>query len=345
MGIVWTVIILGIMIFIHELGHFVSARAFKVNVEEFSMGMGPSVFKKKKGETLYSIRLLPLGGYCKMEGEDEAIQKEGSFSFLKPWKRLIILASGAFMNVLLALILFVIVSFNSGEEIVGTKIGKIVSNDVPISVFEAGDKIVKMDNTRINIYSDITLKMMENSGESIEITVVRDGEKIKKTVTPEKTENGYKLGFEPAREKNTPLVALKNGFYETAFGVKSVYWSIKQMVTGKIGLDGVSGPVGVASVVSDVVETTGEIEDPFMRMRLLLLNIGYLMALIGANLGVMNLLPLPALDGGRILFTLVEIVIGRKVPQRFEAAVHTAGFILLMLLALIVTWSDISKLL
>ncbi len=345
MGIVWTVVILGIMIFIHELGHFVSARAFKVHVEEFSMGMGPSIFKKKKGETLYSIRLLPLGGYCKMEGEDEAIQKEGSFSFLNPWKRLIILASGAFMNVLLAFILFILVSFNSGEEIVGTRIGKIVWDNAPISVFETGDKIVKMDNTKVNIYSDITLKMMENNGESIEITVLRDGEKVKKTVTPEKTENGYKLGFEPKLEKNTPLVALKNGIYETAFSVKSVYWSIKQMVMGKVGFEAVSGPVGVASVVSDVVESTGEIEDNFLRIRLLFLNIAYLMALIGANLGVMNLLPLPALDGGRILFTLVEIVIGRKVPERFEAAVHTAGFILLMLLALVVTWSDISKLL
>lgn len=343
MGIIWTVIILGVMIFIHELGHFISARSFGVHVEEFSMGMGPAIFKKQKGGTLYALRALPLGGYCKMEGEDADSDAPDSFSKLKPWKKLVVLASGAAMNVLLALILFIIVSFSQGSSIYAPQIGYIADGS-PASAFSVGDKIVKMDNTKINIYADITLKMMDNNGEDIEITVERDGERITKTVTPYKTENGYKIGFSPAIVENTPSVALKNGFYETVFSVKTVFWSIKQLVIGKIGLSSLSGPVGVASVVGSAVDSVEQTADASVRGLLLFLNIAYIAALIGANLGVMNLLPLPALDGGRIIFILAEMITRKKIPERFEAAVHAAGFALLMLLAVVVTWSDIVKL-
>lgn len=342
MGIIWTVIILGVMIFIHELGHFISARSFGVHVEEFSMGMGPAIIKKQKGDTLYSLRLLPLGGYCKMEGEDEESESPGAFSNLRSWKKLIVLASGAAMNVLLALILFIVVSFCQGDRVYAPEIGAIADGS-PASVFEVGDKIVKMDNTKINIYSDISLKMMDNNGEDIVITVERDGERVTKTVTPYKTEYGYKIGFSPAVVENTPSVAMKNGVYETVFSVKTVFWSIKQLIVGKVGLDSLSGPVGVASVVGSAVESV-ESADASVRGLLLFLNIAYIAALIGANLGVMNLLPFPALDGGRIIFILAEMITRKKVPERVEAAVHAAGFALLMLLAVIVTWSDIVKL-
>lgn len=343
MGIIWTLIILGVMIFIHELGHFISARSFGVHVEEFSMGMGPAIFKKQKGGTLYALRALPLGGYCKMEGEDTDSDSPDSFSKLKAWKKLVVLAAGAAMNVLLALILFITVSFSQGNSIYAPQIGYIADGS-PASAFSVGDKIVKMDNTKINIYADITLKMMDNNGEDIEITVERDGERITKTVTPYKTENGYKIGFSPAIVENTPSVALKNGFYETVFSVKTVFWSIKQLITGKVGLSSLSGPVGVASVVGSAVDSVEQTADASVRGLLLFLNIAYIAALIGANLGVMNLLPLPALDGGRIIFILAEMITRKKVPERFEAAVHAAGFALLMLLAVVVTWSDIVKL-
>lgn len=342
MGIIWTVIILGVMIFIHELGHFISARSFGVHVEEFSMGMGPAIIKKQKGDTLYALRLLPLGGYCKMEGEDEESESPGAFSNLRPWKKLIVLASGAAMNVLLALVLFIVVSFCQGDRVYAPEIGAIADGS-PASVFSVGDKIVKMDNTKINIYSDISLKMMDNNGEDIVITVEREGERITKTVTPYETEYGYKIGFSPAIVENSPSVALKNGVYETIFSVKTVFWSIKQLIVGKVGLDSLSGPVGVASVVGSAVESV-ETADASVRGLLLFLNIAYIAALIGANLGVMNLLPFPALDGGRIIFILAEMITRKKVPEKVEAAVHAAGFALLMLLAVIVTCSDIVKL-
>ncbi len=343
MNIIWTILILGVMIFVHELGHFLTAKRFGVFVEEFALGMGPAIFKKQGKETLYSIRLFPIGGYCAMRGENEETAEEGSFSELKPWKRFIVLASGAAMNILLALILFMVICF-SQKAVITNKVGAVTGDDVPASVFEVGDRIIKMDSTRINIYSDIQLKMMENKGEAVDVTVIRNGEKLTFNLTPYKTDSGYKFGFSALVEENTPLTALKNGFYETAFSVKSVFWTIKQMITGTIGLESVSGPVGMATVVDDVVDSTNEIEDKNQRLFVLVLSILNLMALIGANLGVMNLLPLPALDGGRILFVLVEMVIGKKVPEKFEAAVHAAGFVLLMLLAVVVTWSDIMKL-
>ena len=343
MNIIWTILILGIMIFVHELGHFLTAKRFGVFVEEFSLGMGPAIFKKQGKETLYSLRLFPIGGYCAMRGENEAVEEEGSFSELKPWKRFIVLVSGAAMNIILAFMLFLMICF-SQKAIITNKVGSVAGDDVPASVFEVGDEIIKMDGTRVNIYSDIRLKMMINKGESVDVTVLRDGEKLTFNLTPYKTEDGFKFGFSPLVEENTPLTALENGFYETAFSVKSVFWTIKQMVTGNIGLESVAGPVGMATVVDDVVDSTNEIEDNNQRIYVLILSIFNLMALIGANLGVMNLLPLPALDGGRILFVLIEMITGKKVPEKFEAAVHAAGFVLLMLLAVVITWSDIMKL-
>ena len=343
MNIIWTIIILGVMIFVHELGHFLSAKSFGVFVEEFALGMGPAILKKQGKETLYSLRLFPLGGYCAMRGENEVVEGEGSFSALSPLKRFIVLASGAAMNILLALILFMVICF-SQEAVITNKVGSVVGDDVPASVFEVGDEIIKMDSDRVNIYSDIQLKMLFNEGEAVDITVLRNGEKLTFNLTPYPTADGYKFGFSPMIEENTPLTALKNGFYETAFGVKSVFWSIKGMLTGAIGLGSVSGPVGIVTVVDDVVESSNVIEDTGERYYALLMMILNLMALIGANLGVMNLLPLPALDGGRILFVLIEMVTRKKVPEKFEAAVHGAGFVLLIIFAVIVTGSDIMKL-
>ncbi len=344
MNIIWTILILGVMIFVHELGHFLSAKKFGVHVEEFALGMGPAILKKQGKETLYSLRLFPIGGYCAMKGENEEINEEGSFSELSPWKRFIVLASGAAMNLLLALALFMVICF-SQKFVYTTEVGAIAEGDVPASVLSVGDEIIKMDSTRINIFSDISLKMMDNNGEAVDITVLRNGEKLTFTLVPFKTEAGYKFGFNPAVKENTPLTALKNGFYETAFSVKSVFWTVKRLFTGQLGLSNVSGPVGIATVVDDVVDSSMQLENKGQRYYALFLSILNLMALIGANLGVMNLLPLPALDGGRILFVLVEMVIRKKVPGKFEAAVHAAGFVLLMLLTLVITWSDIMKLL
>ena len=343
MYIIWTILILGVLIFIHELGHFVAAKCFGVYVEEFALGMGPAILKKQGKETLYSLRIFPLGGYCAMRGENETVSEDGSFSALAPWKRFIVLFAGAAMNILLALILFMVICF-SQKGVITNKIGSVAGCDVPASVFEVGDEIIKMDSTRVNIYSDIRLKMLANKGEAVDVTVLRNGEKLTFNLTPYKTKEGYKFGFSPMVVKNTPFMALKCGFYETAFSIKSVFWTIGQLITGNIGLDSVAGPVGVATVVDDVVDSTMDIENKNERYYVLFLNILNLMALIGANLGVMNLLPLPALDGGRILFVLIEMIIGKKVPEKFEAAVHAAGFVLLMIMAVVITGSDIIKL-
>lgn len=341
MSILLTILILGVMIFVHELGHFVAARRFGVHVEEFAIGMGPAILRKQRGDTLYSVRLIPLGGFCRMEGEDEASDSPGAFSSLVPWKRLIVLAAGAAMNVALAFLLFVSVCFMSGETT--NTIRAFAGDDVPAAVFAEGDKIIKIDNTRIHIYNDIALKMANNGGEAVEVTVQRGGETLTKTITPYLTERGYQLGVYLSHEKGTLPKAIKNGWHETTFSVKSVYWGLKQLVTGHIGLESMSGPVGVVSVVNDAVRESRGIENARDRRYALLLYVLDLMAFIGANLGVMNLLPLPALDGGRIVFTAIELVSRRKVPQRLEAAVHAAGLIILLIFSLVVTYSDVVK--
>ena len=341
MSILLTVFILGVMIFIHELGHFVAARRFGVHVEEFAIGMGPALFRKQRGDTLYSVRLVPLGGFCRMEGEDEESRSPRAFSALAAWKRLIVLAAGAFMNVLLAFLLFTAVCFMNGE--VSNTIDGFAADDAPAAVFSAGDKIIKMDHTRIHIYNDILLKMATNQGESVEVTVRRGRETLTETIVPEDIGGVYRLGVVMRYEKGTLPKAIKNGWYETLFSVKSVYFGLKQLITGRIGLDSMSGPVGVVSVVNDAVRESRGIENAHDRYYALLLYILNLMAFIGANLGVMNLLPLPALDGGRIVFTSIELITRRKVPQRLEAAVHAVGLIALLVFSLVVTYSDIVK--
>lgn len=345
MSILLTLVILGVMIFVHELGHFASARIFGVHVEEFSLGMGPALIKKQKGETLYSVRAFPLGGFCRMEGENGESASPRAFSVAAPWKRLIILASGAAMNLLLALLLFITVCFFQGDTVISTKIDRFVSEDAPAAVFAEGDEIVKIDRTRIHIFSDISLKMMENHGEAIDVTVRRGDEEITKTLTPYKDADGYKLGFYAAGIENTPALSVKNGFYEMIFSVKSVFWAIRELVTGNLGLSGMAGPIGVASVVGEAVDESKAITDAGLRFRALLLYVLNVMALLGANLGVMNLLPFPALDGGRIVFALIELLTKKKVPDTVEAALHAAGFVLLMGLALVVAVSDVTKLL
>lgn len=336
MSIVWTILMLGVMVFVHELGHYMTAKSFNVKVHEFAIGMGPAILKWGKGETKYSVRILPIGGFCKMEGEDEDSTDPRSLGAIHPYKKIIILVAGAAMNVLLAFILYLYL--NAAMPVyTSTSIADFMDNS-PLATagLQQGDEIVKLNNSDINIFSDIGLFMSANQGEPVDVTVKRGSEKLTKTITPVMAEGAYKLGFLASKSDNTIPATIRNSVYDTAFGVRYIYWSLGQLLSGKVQLRDVTGVVGMVNVVGDVVKAGESLWIAF-------LNVISLAALICINLGVINLLPLPALDGGRVVFAVLEWIRGKKVKPEVEGYFHMVGLILLFLLMVAVTGSDIMK--
>ena len=333
--IIVAIILFGLMIFLHELGHFISARAFGVTVHEFALGMGPKIFSFGKKETKYSLRLIPIGGFVRMEGEDEASEKEGSLSGKPAWQRLIILVSGAFMNLLLGLLIFLFLNLSLG--VATNEIAEVVPDTPAAAHLEAGDRILKMDRTRIRSVSDVRYFFFRNGGEEVELLIRRGNEKMAVRVTPQKAESGYQLGFVGGYEEHPGfLTALRYSYYDTVFVSKVVVQSLGDLITGKVGLSNMSGPVGI-------VTTVGEAADQ-PNWWLGVLSVLNLMGMITVNLGIFNLLPFPALDGGRSVFALLEMIRRKPVAPEKEGWVHAIGFMVLIALMIAVTWSDIVKL-
>ena len=347
MYIILGIIAFGILIAVHELGHFLAAKACKVKVNEFSIGMGPAIFKKQGKETLYSLRILPIGGYCAMEGEDDDSADPRSFGKQRRWKKLIILAAGAFMNFLLGFIIVIII-FSQAEVYGSSTVSGLMDGfpDNGEAGLMEGDKIYSINGMRI-YYSNDFSTAMARSGENVDMVVIRDGEKVTledyNLTQREYTENGetvvkYGIYFEtiPA----TFLEKLKYSVYTSFNFVRLIWYSLSDLFTGAVGIKDLSGPVGVVSVMNDMGAQAATVGDA-------ILNISYLCAFIAINLAVMNMLPIPALDGGRIFFLIVtwviEKVIRRKVNPKYEGYIHTAGFVLLMGLMVIVFASDVVK--
>lgn len=324
------------MVFLHELGHFIAAKRFGVLVHEFAIGMGPKLLSFGKGETKYSIRLFPIGGYVKLEGEGEIEENDNprSFSNLAPLKRIIILVSGAFMNILLGFLLFTIINLNTG--IVPSVISDVAEEYREESVFLKGDEIIKLDNTRIHSFDDVSL-FMSRSDDTIDVTIKRDGEiKVFDDFKPFKTDYGYKLGVVFNNEKAEILKCARFAVYDTIHITKAVIFALYDLISGKVGMDALSGPVEIVAVVGSVASEKNE----YTFMTILML-----FAMITVNLGVFNLLPFPALDGGSIIFSLYELITKRKVKSEIVGYASIIGFALLMILALFVTVGDITDLL
>lgn len=347
--IIVAILIFGVLIATHELGHFATAKWLGVKVNEFSIGMGPSIFKKQKGETLYSLRAFPMGGYCAMEGEDDDSADPRSFGRAAVWKKMIILCAGAAMNFLTGLLLClflvapyvnlirpVVVSFADGFSLVGQ------------DGLMAGDRILSIDGERVYTYDDVTLLFSRSNGKTMDLVVEREGNRVRLDGLPlyprEYTEDGktqlrYGLNFliEPA----TAGGKLREGWYMAVDFVRLVRLSLGDLVSGAAGLRDLSGPVGIVGVMSDVGSSATTISGA-------LYGLVYLAALIAVNLAVMNLLPLPALDGGRIFFLLLNsglyALFRKKIDPKYEGYVHMAGLAALMALMLVVTLSDVGKL-
>lgn len=348
-GKIWPILIavvfFGFLIFFHELGHFSFAKLFHVQVNEFALGMGPSVFKFKKGETLYALRILPIGGYCAMEGEDGESENTRAFSNQKAWKRFIIVVAGGTVNLIMGIIIVAIMLGSS--ELVGLpQVNFFDENAVSNqSGLKEGDIVKKIDNKHVFCDYDLGFLLTRKADGVYDFVVERDGETILLKDVTFKTEkkeiNGKEMStvvydFSIVGVPPTFRTVLKNTIPVTLSYGRLVYLSLFDLVTGRYGVSDLSGPIGTVSYIADAAETAAtETNWEYLFM---------LMAVIAINLGIMNLLPLPALDGGRLLFIVIEMIFRKPIPRKYEGWVHAIGMVLLLSLMAVVSASDIWKL-
>ncbi len=330
MTIIYAIIIFCLLIFVHEFGHFIAAKACGVKVNEFSIGMGPAFFKRQKGETLYSLRIFPIGGFCAMEGEDEDSDDERAFNRKPAWQRAIVLAAGALMNLITAVILMIIIAFWSGQ---ATTVIDQVLDDSPAyeAGIETGDEIIDINGSEINEWNDIIGVIGESREETASITVIRDGKEETLTSSMEYDEEAgrYKIGITPVIEHNV-IASVGAGIRNTGDMTVMMYDIIKKLFTGEVSTKELSGPVGIVYAVSDTAKAG-------------IIYVVYLAALLSLNLAIMNMLPFPALDGGRLLFLIIRKITGKRVTDEMEGKIHFIGIVLLMLLMVYVTWNDIFR--
>lgn len=348
--ILLAILIFGVLIMTHELGHFLTAKLFGVRVNEFSICMGPAIWKKTVGETTYALRCIPIGGYCAMEGEDEESSDPRAFTSAKPWKRAIILAAGSAMNFVTGLIVLVLMY----SAVAGFSTPKIVDfyPDCPFRSedgLHVGDELYKIDGQRVYLYSDVSMLMSRNTTGVFDLTVKRDGQLVElKDFPMEKQEYrnedgtvSYLYGLYFGYEEKTVGSVLKNAWYTALDFVRMVWMSLSDLVKGLVSINDMSGPVGIVSVIAE----TGETSETAAAAAV---NIAYLGAFIAVNLAVMNMLPIPALDGGRIFFLvitwIVEKIIRKKIDPKYEGYIHAAGMVLLLALIAFITLKDIWKL-
>ena len=346
MYILLAILIFGFLIFIHELGHFICAKLSGVQVNEFALCMGPALWQRTRGETTYSLRLIPIGGYCAMEGEDESSDNPRAFTRAKWWKKLIILVAGSAMNFLTGLLLVAIL-LCSAEGFIQPVIADFYEGAAIESEdgLQKGDEFYRIDGERVWIYSDVGLLLSRNTTGVFDLEVIRDGEKVLlEDFAMEKQEfiiDGqpqllYGMQF-TAVEADFPVL-MKNIWGNCMYFVQMVKIGLHDLVSGAVGLQDMSGPVGIVSIIHDTGTSAETTRDGVM-------DVLYLGAFIAVNLAVMNLLPLPALDGGRVvclLLTLaIEAVTRRKLDPKYEGYIHTAGMVLLMGLMVFVTFHDV----
>ena len=326
------ILMLLILVIPHELGHFIMAKINHVQVNEFSVGMGPLIYQKQKGETMYSIRLLPLGGYCAMEGEDEESNNPRAFSNKSAVQKISVLLAGVMMNVLIALIIISCVMFKSG---VPTNV--LASGDVDSPAMQAGllagDEIVSIEGQETRNWTDTIVRLSHYDGkDTIEVTVKRDGAIKNFNITPtyDTEREQYVIGIVSAVSEN-PLKVIPYSITYTKNLNTAIIKSFVMLFTGKLSKDDVSGPVGMVKIVNST-KSYG-IETYLM-----------LIAIVSLNLAIFNIIPFPALDGGRVLFVLIRAITGNAISDELEGTFHVVGFLLLIGLFIFITINDVINL-
>ncbi len=350
-SIIWFIIIFSIVVISHEFGHYLLARANGIRVREFLVGFGPVIFKFKKGETVFKVCLLPLGGACVYDGMDEIdkdaeaeedserIIDRSKFPNARPWAKIATLVAGPLFNFVLGFIVaFIMVNMIVIREPVVTEV--IEGGAAEAAGIMPGDRITAIDGEKIYLYDEISVYTTLYRGGDTHLTVDRNGEELEIVMTPYYNEQygKYMIGI----INDTFVEELKGGdafrytWYEMRYNVIMVWKSLGALLTGHLARENVAGPVGVVNMVGDIIEETS----PY-GWQTVLVNMLNLMLLLTVNLGIFNMLPVPALDGGRLLFALIELVRGKPVPPKKEAYVHLAGMVLLLIIVVIVFFNDI----
>lgn len=363
---VWPILIailfFGFIIIIHECGHFAFAKLFDVQINEFSIGMGPAIFKRKKGETQYSLRLLPIGGYVSMEGETEGSENERAFCNKKVWQRIIIVVAGAVMNLILGLIIVGVITC-SEDLIATTQVNYFYTNSVTSQFgLESGDIVKEIDGLNIFSTTDISYALSRSSEEAQEYTVTKDGEET--TITGKAYEfvverDGEKVTlssvvFETYDNDGTETViydfcvvgvektfvnVITQTFTQSVTYARLVWLSLFDLVTGHYQLNDLSGPVGTVTIIADTISEAASGTSSSVDLSSVLT----LMAFITINIGIFNLLPIPALDGGTLVFLIIEGITRKKIPEKYKGIINAIGMALLLLLVLFVTFNDVAN--
>jgi len=352
------IVVIGIIVLIHEIGHFTAARKAGVVVEEFAVGMGPKLLKWKPGETLYSLRLFPIGGFCKMLGDEGVSRDSRAFGNKSLPRRIAVISAGAILNFILAFVLFLILMTLNGfaEPVIRSVVNGFPAEQAGL---RPGDRILDINGSKIVIYEDISFVMFGNKGEPIDMTLQRGDERISVTLTPRfsKTDESYKIGFSPngkagVFENNSDYASaglgscVFNAFYRIIFFVKTAVLSVVMFITRQVPINNMSGMIGMAGMISEAyTESINATESVKTNIYLTVMTMINFCAIFSANLGAFNLLPLPALDGGRLVFLFVEGVRRKPVPPEREGLVHMIGFVALMILAAFLVFNDIRKML
>jgi len=333
MTIIAALLLFGVIILIHEFGHFIFAKKNGITVHEFSIGMGPKLFGKEKNGTMYSIRILPIGGYVSMEGEDEESNKPGSFGTKSILQRASVIFAGPFFNLVLAVIFLIPVFIYMGSP---TTTLEILDNTPAAKAnLQTGDIVKSINGKEVNSWNEFTKIISSSKGEELSIAVDRNNKTVKVNVMPEKNKDGtYKIGVTYKKDRSI-ISAIKQSFIQTGQITIQMITFLKQMITGTVPggfTNSVAGPVGVISIVSGAAKTG-------------IMNLLYLGSIISLNLGIINLVPFPALDGGRLLLLFIEWIRGgKKINPDREAMINMIGFCALMAFMVFITYNDVTKL-
>ena len=345
--ILLAILLFGVLIAIHEFGHFFTAKLLGVKVNEFAIGMGPALWSRQKGETLYALRAFPIGGYCAMEGEDEDTGDPRAFTRQAGWKKVIILCAGSFMNLVLGLAITVVLflGISQARAPVITEFADGFQLRGADGLME-GDRIVSVDGHGIWVYADVQTYLSRNGGDGVDLIVERDGKRVTLKDFPmgrydyvyeNGTYHGFGLIFGQVDELSVPE-RIAQGWAQTFDFARIVWLSLGDLVTGRVAVSELSGVIGVVDVVSEVGAESESVAEGVQ-------NVFYFMALIAVNLAVMNMLPIPALDGGRVFFVLLNGLIyavsRRRIPERYEGYVHAGAFVLLLVLMAVVALHDV----